>query len=291
MKITPTSDYAGEDVGNIVLLEHVNLQVPDQATAVLFYVVGLGFTRDPYLTVGLRNMWVNVGEQQFHVPTRETQILPGHIGLVVPDLDSLQTRLKGIEEQLKGTRFSWSGEAGCVAVTCPWGNHFRCYRPDPKFGDMLLGIPYVEFQVKPGTAAGIAQFYHQVLRAPSAVDSDNGVQVARVGIGRNQWLIFRETGEKIPPYDGHHIAIYVANFSGPYGFLKERNLIMEDVRNHQFRFKDIVDPESGERLFEIEHEVRSLRHPMYQRFFVNRNPEQIQRSYKRGRDGLIPFDK
>lgn len=287
--MTPTSDYADEDVGNIVLLEHVNLQIPNQPMAILFYVVGLGFTRDPYLSVGLQNMWVNVGEQQFHLPTRGAQIIPGHIGLIVPDLDSLQTRLKGIEEQLKGSRFSWSGEAGCVAVTCPWGNHFRCYGPDPKFGDMLLGMPYVEFEVKPGAAAGIARFYQQAMRTPAALDSDDGAAVTRVGIGRNQWLLFRETRQKIPPYDGHHIAVYVANFSGPYGFLKRRNLIMEDVRNHQFRFKEIVDPESGEKLFEIEHEVRSLRHPMFHRQFINRNPEQIQRNYKRGRDPLIPF--
>ena len=62
--------YTEEDVGNIVLLEHVNVQIPDQALATLFYVVGLGFTRDPYLNVALNNMWVNVGEQQFHLPTR-----------------------------------------------------------------------------------------------------------------------------------------------------------------------------------------------------------------------------
>jgi hypothetical protein len=66
---------------------------------------------------------------------------------------------------------------------------------------------------------------------------------------------------------------------------------MEDVRNYQFRFKDIADPESGERLFEIEHEVRSLRHPMYYRPFVNRNAEQTQRNYKRGRDALVPLTK
>ncbi|MEK7783345.1 MAG: hypothetical protein AAB279_05395, partial [Candidatus Binatota bacterium] len=90
------------------------------------------------------------------------------------------------------------------------------------------------------------------------------------------------------PYDGHHIAVYVANFSAPYGFLKSRNLIMEDVRNHQFRFKDVVDPNNDMRVFEIEHEVRSLRHPMYHRQLVNRNPEQTQRNYRRGRDALIP---
>jgi hypothetical protein len=32
-------DYVDEDVGNIVLLEHVNVQIPDQAIATLFYVV------------------------------------------------------------------------------------------------------------------------------------------------------------------------------------------------------------------------------------------------------------
>jgi hypothetical protein len=283
-------DYAEEDVGNIVLLEHVNLTHPSQPTAILFYVVGLGLTRDPYISVGLQNMWVNAGEQQFHLPTRSAQVVPGHIGLVVPDLEALKARLKGIEEQLKGTRFSWSAEADHVAVTCPWGNRFRCYAPG-KFGDILLGIPYVEFDVRPGTAAGIARFYREVMRAPSTVVAENGAQLARVAIGRGQRLLFRETEKEIPPYDGHHIAVYIANFSGPYGFLKERSLLMEDVRNHQFRFKDIVDPESGKKLFEVEHEVRSLRHPMYQRPFVNRNPEQIQRNYRRGRDGLIPFGK
>ena len=282
-------DYTEEDVGNIVLLEHVNLQHPNQPMAILFYVVGLGLTRDPYISVGLQNMWANAGEQQFHLPTRAAQVIPGHIGLVIPDLESLKGRLKGIEEQLKGSCFSWSAEADHVAVTCPWGNRFRCYAPG-KFGDMLLGIPYVEFDVRQGAAAGIARFYQQVMRAPSTLGADNGAHLARVAIGRGQWLCFRETAREIPPYDGHHIAVYIANFSGPYGFLKERNLLMEDVRNHQFRFKEVVDPQSGKKLFEVEHEVRSLRHPMYQRHFVNRNPEQIQRNYKRGRDALIPFD-
>lgn len=284
-----TLDYTEEDVGNVVLLEHINLQVPDQAIATLFYVVGLGFTRDPYLNVGLQNMWVNVGEQQFHLPTRAAQILPGHIGIVVPDLESLRRRLETVRDGLKDTRFNWSLAEGHIAVTCPWGNQFRFYGPDPRFGDMALGMPYVEFHVQRGAAKGIARFYQEVMQAPSTVESDRGLFSARVAVGCNQWLLFRESDEKLPPYDGHHIAIYVANFSGPYGFLKQRNLIMEDVRNHQFRFKAIVDPESGKRLFEIEHEIRSLRHPMYHRPFVNRDPTQTQRGYKRGRDAFIPF--
>ena len=49
----------------------------------------------------------------------------------------------------------------------------------------------------------------------------------------------------------------MANFSGPYGFLQSRGGISEDVRNHQFRFKDIVDPSTAAPRFALEHEVRS----------------------------------
>ena len=51
-----TFDRVAEDVGNIVSLEHVNTQIPDQQLATAFYVMGLGLTRDPYQVVGLVNM-------------------------------------------------------------------------------------------------------------------------------------------------------------------------------------------------------------------------------------------
>jgi hypothetical protein len=47
-----TYDRTTQDVGNIVALEHVNVTIPDQQLATLFYVVGLGLTRDPYLMPG-----------------------------------------------------------------------------------------------------------------------------------------------------------------------------------------------------------------------------------------------
>ncbi len=281
-------DYSDEDVGNIISFEHVNLQIPDQTTATVFYVMGLGLTRDPYISVGLENMWINVGEQQFHLPTRRTQVIAGEIGLVVPDLDSLRERLVSVESRLAGTQFKWSESENSLIVTCPWGNSFRCYGPGVKFGDMSLGIPYVEFLVEKGSASGIARFYKEVFGAPAVSELAEGICTARVDIGRNQWVTFRETGRTIRPYGGYHIAVYVSGFSGPYGYLKERGFILEEVRNHQFRFKDIVDPASGEVLFRLEHEVRSLRHSMYHRPLVNRDPAQSQRGYRRGRDGLVP---
>jgi hypothetical protein len=284
-----SSAYTEEDIGNIVLLEHVNVQVPDQALATLFYIVGLGFTRDPYLNVGLNNMWVNVGEQQFHLPTRAPQVIDGHVGLVVPDLAALATRLTALEEGLRGTQFTWRKERDKIFVTSPWGNEYRCHEAGRAFGDMGVGIPYVEFFVPRGAARAIAEFYDKVLGAPGALEPDAEAPIARVELGRHQFLRFRETERPLRPYDGHHIAIYVVNFSRPYGMLKERGLISEEVRNHQFRFKDIIEIKTGAPVFTIEHEVRSLRHPMFGRFFVNRDPVQTQRGYRRGRDAQIPY--
>jgi hypothetical protein len=283
------NEYAEEDVGNIVSIEHINVQVPDQSLATLFYVVGMGFTRDPYMNVGINNMWVNVGEQQFHLPTRTPQVIAGHAGMVLPDLDGLEARLNGVAEALKGTQFSFTRYCDSVLVTSPWGNQYRCYESRPEFGDMTLGIPYVEFLVPTGAVTGILRFYQSALGAPVRNEEDHEGALGLVQIGRHQSLRFRETNQRIAPYDGHHIAIYIANFSAPYGYLKSRGLISEDVRNHQFRFKDIVDPRDQSHKFTLEHEVRSLKHPMYHRPFVNRDPRQSQRGYRRGWDAFTPF--
>jgi hypothetical protein len=279
-------DRTSQDIGNILAMEHVNVTVPDQTTALLFYISGLGFTRDPYMMVGPENMWVNIGQQQFHLPTRAPQVIAGHIGVVVPDLDALQRRLKKVQDKLAGTAFSCSVENGYIAVTCPWGNHLRCYAPDPQFGDMTLGLPYVEFLVKPGTAAGIGQFYKEVMQAPYTLTQDMQGAVTQVRMGCTQKLIFRETTEELPAYDGHHIAVYLANFSGPHTFLKRRNLITQETDDHQYRFQDIVHPETGRTLHVIEHEVRSMYHPMYGRELVNRNATQNIMAYARGRDAF-----
>ena len=280
----PTED----DVGNIVLLEHINVQVPAQTVAALFYVTGLGLTRDPYLNVGLQNMWVNVGEQQFHLPTRPAQVIDGHIGLVVPELESLRDRLLSLQEPLKDTQFGWAVAEEHIEVTGPWGNRFRCHRPGAPFGDMQLGIAYVEFHVPAGAAAAIARFYERVFETPAVVSSEANGALAVVKVGRNQLLRFREVKRPIVPYDGHHIAIYVTKFSAAFNFLRAHNLILGDMEKHQFRFKEIIDPDSRQGIFCLEHEVRSLYHPMFGRQFINRDTRQSQRDYRRGRDQVAP---
>jgi hypothetical protein len=283
-----TYDRARQDLGNIVGLEHVNVKVPDQQVATLFYVVGMGFTRDPYLMVGLENMWINIGQQQFHLPTGAPQNTRGIVGIVVPDLDALKARLAHVKGRLEHTQFSYAVDNGHVNVTCPWGNRMRCMGPGPEFGQMTLGIAWTEFPVPPGNADGIARFYAQGLGAVTRVVDEAAGRAARVCVGTNQELVFRETREPLMPYDGHHVQIYIADFSGPHRWLAERGLVSEESSEHQYRFLDIVDPDSGRRLYQLEHEVRSVTHPLYLRPLVNRNPAQRQPTYQRGKDAFVP---
>src|SRR5579885_3458632 len=154
----PTSfDRSAEDLGNIVSLEHVNVTIPDQRLATLFYVAGLGLTRDPYIMVSTNNMWINVGRSQFHLPTNRPQVLRGHVGIVIPDRTALLARLARVREQLDDTAFAIHEHEDFVETVSPWGNRIRCYTPKPRFGRVTLGLPYVEFEVPPTSADGIAR--------------------------------------------------------------------------------------------------------------------------------------
>src|ERR1700761_9846720 len=99
-------DRAAEDLGNSIHFEHVNVQVPDQHLATLFYVAGVGLTRDPYLMVSDSNMWVNVGRSQFHLPSAPAQVLRGHTAIVMPGRTALLERLASVRAELEGTAFA-----------------------------------------------------------------------------------------------------------------------------------------------------------------------------------------
>jgi hypothetical protein len=277
-------DRTTEDLGNSIHLEHVNVTVPDQRLATLFYVAGLGLTRDPYLMVSDTNMWVNVGRSQFHLPSGNAQVLRGHTGIVISGREALLDRLASVAKKLDGTAFAFGEHNDYVEATCPWGNRLRCYEPDAaRFGRITLGIPYVEFEVPIGTAQGICNFYPQIMGISAELKNGGGA-VARVKVGKDQYLQFRETDRPQPAYDGHHVQFYITNFSGPYGRLSERGLISQEDNQYQYRFRDIVDLNDGKHLFTVEHEVRSVTHPMYLRPLVNRDPSQTNRTYAHGHD-------
>ncbi len=294
-------DRSAEDVGNIVSLEHLNLTVPDHTIAGLFYISGLGLTRDPYLDFGaFLNMWVNIGEQQFHLPKGEAQRFRGSIGLVLPDLDELEKRLSNIGRALSGTLFSWDIKDRWIEVTGPWGNQFLCHGPEFELGSELaedyrkraapaisLGMVYLETYIPKGSAEAICRFYEEVFGARADLLEHENL-IAAVRIGRYQTLRFRETDSDLLPYDQHHIAIYLSDFSGPYQWLKKQALITQESDRHQYRFETIVDPGKGRELYRLEHEVRSLQHPMFNRNLTNRNASQDFFSYQKYREAFVP---
>ena len=278
-------DRSAEDIGNIVEFGHINLRVPDQQQAVLFYVTGLGLTRDPYLVTGVDNAWINVGTCQFHLPVGPAQVLRGITGLVMSDLDALVERLARIQPRLGGTRFGFQRSGPQVDVTCPWGNHLRVHAPDAaRFGRMTLGMPYVEIDARPGSAERIARFYAEVLATPVRCGEDAEGIFAHVPAGLGESLVFRETRQAALPYDGHHVQIAVADFSGVHRRLLDRGLVSEESNQSQYRFENIVDPDSAEVLVTLEHEVRSMRHPLYARALVNRNPASTNNHYAVGHE-------
>jgi hypothetical protein len=241
------------------------------------------------MMTSIDNMWVNAGESQFPLPTMaKAQRLRGRVGLVVPDREALLQRLDRVKTLLGDTCFAFVERDDHVETTCPWGNRILCHDPSSRFDGMALGMAYVEFDVPHGAAEGIGGFYREVFSTGARVEKAHGTSAAHVSVGIGQELIFRESDAAPEAYDGHHIQVYVANFSGPYRGLVERGLLTEESNQHQYRFQHIADPATGKALFEIEHEVRSLRHPMHARPLVNRNPLQTNRAYAPGRDGWVP---
>lgn len=250
--------------GNMLALEHVNIAVPDQQLAMRFYVDGLGFTRDPVSRSGNSTVWLDLGFTQFHLPVGAAQVLRGHVGLVLPGRAELLARLHAVADDLDGTLYGFGEGEEFIDVTSPWGNWLRCFTPDAEV-HAVSGIAYVEFEIPPGAAPGIARFYAEVLGATTEVADDDGATIARCLIGSAQEFIFRESDQPLPAYDGHHVQVYLADINAPCERLSAHDLVYDHNDQSQYRFRDIIDPASGEVLFTIEHEIRNTEHPLYAR--------------------------
>jgi len=290
-------DFNSQDVSNIIYLEHINLAEPDQMTSMVFYVEGLGLTRDPYAPENSATMWINIGDSQIHVAKYDIpQVLAGHIGLVTPSISLIIQRLKNIENHklMKDTKFSWkikdsfkkdlvpkeySGKV--IHVTCPWGNKFRIYEHSIQFGAHQLAIYYVLHHCSLNTSHSIAQFYQKYFQAP--VTLVPAQKMAHVTVGPNQRLIFLEQDNfRNENYTNYHIAIYLSDYSQTYHrfsadkllFIQHRfndkcDTLEDALKWKQFRTKEIIN-EHKEVILSFEHEVRSLHHHYFRRPLINR---------------------
>ena len=91
--------------------------------------------------------------------------------------------------------------------------------------------------------------------------------------------------------DGHvggnawQIALHTSRLSGGLDDTRRlvaKGLIIQESDQHQYRFLDIVDVDTNKPIFRIEHETRSMRHPMFNRTFINRNPDMSNRNFVPG---------
>jgi len=187
----------------------------------------------------------------------------------------------------KSTFAQYQGKASVYyEITCPWGNRFRVHPASPTL-NASLGLTYLQLRCLHGTAKHIARFYQSLIGATARLKEENDVEIALISLGPQQNLIFMEIPKNEPQqldqYDGHHICIYIANLSQTFKRLQSRKLIyvnkrfedraktMEEALHYRgFRFKDIVMVEGRGRLFQLEHEVRSVVHPSYLKPLVNR---------------------
>lgn len=261
---------ASRELGNFTHFEHVNLRVPDHALATLFFIEGLGLTRDPMRMVSVRNMWVNAGKQQFHLPLGEAQPFAGEVGLSVPDPAAVQKTLKRLAPHFKDTQFDCREDGQTLLTRSPWGHWIRVHRAGELSGALPQALSYVRFWAPPGSAAGIGAFYRDLLGVPARVLKNGRLQKTIVNVGVNQHFHFVEKRALSLPGHPNHVAVYLTRYQSVYAELRRRRLLLEADSNEQFRFAKIVDPQSGALLFEFEHEMRSLYHPDFLKPLVNR---------------------
>ena len=271
------SDIPGfYEVGRILHMEHFNHQVADQETATIFFMNGLGFTRDPYQRTDETNIGVNIGFQQLHLPLRgPTHHFDGVIGLVVPDLLIIKARLKRLEKakKFKGTPYRYKTLDNKPAyLTSPYGTDFRLHQMGSIPFGKPIGIPYVEFMIPPGMAQGIVNFYQKIMDTPARVRRAKGQTIAEVVMGPYQHIRFIE--KEIASYElfSFHIAIFVSHYDTIKQSLIDLGVEVYNDRTHICFWNPIVDPNTGDHLLNLEHEMRSVQHPDFMRPYTNRWP-------------------
>ena len=156
-----------------------------------------------------------------------------------------------------------------------YGPHRMAVRGKP-------GLRYVEVACPLGTINAIAEFYETLLGCTVKRSRVNEIEAATVSVGPGVHMTFVEhsnlTNNNLEKMKGVHACIYISNFQTMYNALKERNLIWTNPRfthldscdtweeacaSRTFRFKDILNVETGEKILEFEHETRPMMHGQY----------------------------
>ena len=279
-----TFDRAAEDLGNSIHIEHVNVQIPDQriGDAVL--------RRGP--RAHARSLPMVVRQQ--HVDQCRPQPVPSAdrpaAGAARPHRHRDPRPRGAARAPHRGAQ-----EARRHALRFPRAQRLR--RGDLPVGQSLPLLRARRRALRPHRAR---LSLCRVRRAGRHARTASRHSIARWSTRRPRWsngdgtvarvtdrqgpapVQFRETDRPQPEFDGHHIADLRDEFLRPAP-------PAERAQARQPGGQPVPVPLPRHRrsrqrrpLFTIEHEVRSVSHPMFLRPLVNRNPTQTNRNYAAG---------
>ena len=265
------------EIGGVLHLEHFNFEMLDHDIATIFFMNGLGLTRDPYRRADENNMGVNVGMQQFHLPRRGRKTPPfyGEVGLVVPDIQLIRARLERLDRmhRFEGTAYQITavGEKNLKLIS-PWGIPMRLWQAGVLPFQRPLGLAYVDIPVKHGKTGELVVFYQELLKTPYRQERLNGETAAIFTVGPHQYLRFRERDlEDYNLYD-FHVAYYVTNYNEVRDAAMKVGKLQGEGRGQVCFIEGPFDPVSGKSILKFQQEWRSVYHPDFMRPLVNRWP-------------------
>jgi catechol 2,3-dioxygenase-like lactoylglutathione lyase family enzyme len=254
------------DVPGIIWMEHLNLLCGARAEADDFYVGLLGFHPEPG-----RSWHVNMGSQQLHLaeaPSKGLEHrLTGSVGLTVPSLKAIRSRVARAKSQLSHTCFEVEDQESIMLVTCPWGNTYVCHEVSDGSGgggggvtprgiprmacchaglDQGMsvrapggsGIRYIEFRVRRGTVQRIGQFYETIFECKVSYSESTAI----VLVGPAVHLVFHDVADRpltdkeesqqagVGGGEGVHCCIYISHFKLAYERLWKLGLVWTNPR-------------------------------------------------------------
>ena len=265
------------EIGGILHLEHFNFEMLEHEMATIFFMNGLGLTRDPYRRIDENNMGINIGMQQFHLPRRRRKTPPffGEIGLIVPDLQVIRARLERLERmgRFEGTAYQiTSVSENNLRVRSPWGISMRLWKAGVLPFQRLLGLAYFDIPVEQGRAAALSVFYEGLLKAPFRLENLEGETTAICTVGPYQYLRFRE--RDLDDYDLYdfHVAYYITNYNEVRDIAIRTGKLQGDGTGQICFVEGAFDPDSGKTILPFQQEWRSVYHSDFMRPLVNRWP-------------------
>lgn len=291
------------DVNGILWMEHINLVVGSRPVAEKFYMDYLGFAKDNsksfHVNLGQQQFHLSEGNPPqrvtgsigLAVPSLSTirqrteeaiQLFEGTQFAVLNDSDNCITlscpwgntiHLYGVDDDDRETN----------AINSPQkmtNMHADGAVYGPRMAVMCQpGIRYVEIACRTGTAGRIGKFYSDILGCDT-VEIESTCTAVSVGPGVH--LVYAEneqlSNKDASAMEGVHVCFYADDFKGLYSRLKGRDLVWTNPRfthldscdtweeahaSRTLRFKNIVDLDTAEKLVELEHETRPLRHGQF----------------------------